>query len=163
MDYIQHTIPPVYDQNSRVLILGTMPSPSSRKAGFCYSHPQNRFWKVLPLILEQKPPVRNEEKRAFLLRNRIAIWDVLHSCEIDGADDASIRNPVPNDLSAIFEAAEIRAVFTTGAKASALYLRHFEPNGAPPCHPLPSTSPANARFSLERLAQEYRAILPFLA
>ena len=113
---IIHSISPVYDQNSQVLLLGTMPSPKSREAGFFYGHPQNRMWPVLSRLFGEDVPASTEDRRTFLLRHHIAMWDVLASCAIRGADDSSIRNPVPNDLRPILEAAPIAAIFTTGKK-----------------------------------------------
>ena len=111
---IVHPIPPVFDRSSRVLVLGSFPSVKSREANFFYGHPQNRFWKVAAAVFGEAPPVTVEEKKAFLLRNHIAVWDVIHSCDITGSSDASIRNVVPNDLSVILSAADIRAVFVNG-------------------------------------------------
>lgn len=163
METIVHTIEPVYGEHSRVLILGTMPSPKSREFGFYYSHPQNRFWPVIAQVLGQPKPLTTEEKRAFLLRSRIAMWDVLHSCDIKGADDASISNPVPNDLRVIFSAADIRAVFTTGGTATRLYKKYCLPQTQMESIALPSTSPANCRFhTLETLTEAYRVVLNYL-
>ena len=112
-----HTLSPVFNSKSRILILGTIPSPKSRETGFYYNHPQNRFWKVIAAVLSKTTPRTNQEKRRFLLDNHIALWDVLSSCEIKGAGDASIQKPVANDIGEILSAAPIRAVFTTGTKA----------------------------------------------
>lgn len=161
-EHIVHEISPVYDVRSRVLILGTMPSPKSREAGFFYGHPQNRFWRVMASILKSPLPRTVGEKRALVLENRIALWDVLHSCTIEGAGDASIRNAVPNDLTPILRAADIRAVFTTGTKAFALYNRYIRPNVGREAIPLPSTSPANCAQSLESLCGRYAEILTYL-
>ncbi|WP_438264394.1 DNA-deoxyinosine glycosylase [Anaerotruncus rubiinfantis] len=153
---------PVYDENSRMLILGSFPSPKSREYGFFYGHPQNRFWKVLAAVLEKPLPRTNEEKHAFLLENGIALWDVLHACEIEGASDASIAAPEPNDLSPILSAAKIRAVFTTGGTAAKLYKRHIQPAVGREAIPLPSTSPANCARSFESLCESYRVIQNYL-
>lgn len=156
---IAHTIEPVFDERSRVLVLGTMPSPKSREVGFYYGHPQNRFWKVLAALLDERVPEDVAGKRAFLLANRIALWDVLASCTIEGAADASIADAVPNDLSRIGRVAPIEAVFTTGAKASELYRRRCAGMLPDVPHvPLPSTSPANARMRLEDLVEAYRPL-----
>ncbi len=160
---VRHTFAPVFDSASRVLILGTMPSPVSRANGFYYSHPQNRFWHILAKLLLQPVPGTPEEKRAFLLMHGIALWDVLASCEIEGASDASIQKPTANDLRVILARADIRALFTTGQKAFALYRRLCQPATGLDAIPLPSTSPANARMSIEVLAESYRRILPYLA
>ncbi len=157
--HIIHPLEPVFDERSRVLILGTMPSPKSREIGFYYGHPQNRFWKVLAALFEKPEPFGNDDRTAFLLEHRIALWDVLASCDIAGASDSSIENPVPNDLSRISSEASLASVFTTGAKASALYRRFclkMLPNV--PHTSLPSTSPANARMRLDDLIDAYRPI-----
>ena len=159
MEYIEHTIPPVYDEHSKILILGTMPSPKSREYGFYYSHPQNRFWRVLSELYQEPLPTTVEEKAAFVLRHNIALWDVLKSCQIQGADDSSIRDPVPNDIAGLVHRTHIARIFTTGTKAAALYKR-FCQKTAGPAVPLPSTSPANCRhYTVERLVEAYRVIL----
>jgi hypoxanthine-DNA glycosylase len=157
-----HTLDPIYNKDSKVLILGTMPSPKSREFNFYYSHPQNRFWKVISHIFSEPTPTTNEEKTQFLYRNNIALWDVLKSCTITGADDSSIKNPVVNDFTDILKTADIKAIFTTGKKATDLYLKYclkytnIEPIA------LPSTSPANRRFSFEILVEEYVVILGYV-
>lgn len=160
---VTHEIQPVFDSRSRVLLLGTMPSPASREQGFYYGHPQNRFWRVLAAIFDEPAPRAIEEKRDMLLRHHIALWDVLASCEIEGASDASIRAAQPNDLARIFDAADIRAVFATGTKAGELYRKLIEPTLGAPCTTLPSTSPANAKMKLADLVDAYgKALLPLL-
>lgn len=160
---VTHEIQPVFDNRSRVLLLGTMPSPASREQGFYYGHPQNRFWRVLAAIFDEPAPRTIEEKRDMLLRHHIALWDVLASCEIEGASDASIRGARPNDLARIFDAADIRAVFATGTKAGELYRKLIEPTLGAPCTTLPSTSPANAKMKLADLVDAYgKALLPLL-
>ena len=126
-EWVSHCFAPVYNENSKILMLGTMPSPKSREIGFYYSHPQNRFWSLLSDLLEQKKPETVSEKQAFLLRNHIALWDVLSGCSIIGADDSSIQNPVPNDLRKILQEADIKAIFTTGTKAASLYKKYCLP------------------------------------
>ena len=157
-----HTIPPVYDSRSRVLLLGSFPSPKSRETGFYYGNPQNRFWKVMACLLGEPFPEGIPARKQLLLSHGIALWDVLASCEIVGASDASIRNPAPNDLGCIFREAQIRAVFATGQKAAALYRRYSQPVFLREITALPSTSPANAAKSLEALCEAYRTILPYL-
>lgn len=160
---VTHEIQPVFDSRSRVLLLGTMPSPASRERGFYYGHPQNRFWRMLAAIFDEPAPRAIEEKRDMLLRHHIALWDVLASCEIEGASDASIRDAQPNDLARIFDAADIRAVFATGTKAGELYRKLIEPTLGVPCTTLPSTSPANAKMKLADLVDAYgKALLPLL-
>ena len=160
---VYHELEPVYDGSSRILILGTMPSPKSREFGFYYSHPQNRLWKVLSDVLESPLPETREEKERFLHDHKIAMWDVLKSCDIKGADDSSIVNPVPNEIGRILAAADIRAIFTTGAKATQLYRKLCYPATKRPSVCLPSTSPANCRnHTRESLTEAYRVILEYL-
>lgn len=160
---VTHEIQPVFDSRSHVLLLGTMPSPASREQGFYYGHPQNRFWRMLAAIFDEPVPRTIEEKRDMPLRHHIALWDVLASCEIEGASDASIRDAQPNDLARIFDAADIRAVFATGTKAGELYRKLIEPTLGVPCTTLPSTSPANAKMKLADLVDAYgKALLPLL-
>jgi hypoxanthine-DNA glycosylase len=161
---IYHTVEPVYNNESKILILGTMLSPKSRAAGFYYAHPQNRFWPILCELLSETLPETIDGKKALLLKHKIALWDVLFSCEIKNADDATIKNPVANDLRLILNNAPVKAVFTTGKKATALYLKHclHKMTSLPPCG-LPSTSPANCRyFSRDDLLNAYRVLLDFL-
>lgn len=160
---IQNPLEPLWDADSRVLLLGTLPSPLSRAQRFYYGNPQNRFWKVLPAVLSEPLPTTIEEKRALCLRRHIALWDVLSSCEIAGASDSSIKNPVANDFSSMLAQSSIRAIFTTGATAGKLYRKLCEPATKLPATVLPSTSPANAAWSLERLIEAYQVILPYLS
>lgn len=162
MEHIIHSIEPVFDTESRVLILGTMPSPKSREVQFYYGHPQNRFWRVLAAVLGEEVPQSVPEKKAMLLRHRIALWDVLAECEITGASDSSIRNPVANDLSVILDHAPVQAVFTTGATAWKLYTRLQKPHTGIEAVRLPSTSPANCAVKMEALTEAYKALLPWL-
>lgn len=159
---IVHPLEPVFDTSSRVLILGTMSSPKSREAGFYYAHPQNRFWKVLAALFKSEIPFGREIRREFVLRRHIALWDVLRSCEIEGASDASIKRPVPNDLSVVLDRAPIQAIFCTGTKSAAFYRKLIEPVTKHSAITLPSTSPANCAVSFERLCAAYGAILPWL-
>lgn len=156
---ITHTLAPVFDTDSHVLILGTMPSPRSRKEGFYYGHPQNRFWRVMADVFSEDVPSDNQSKAAFLLRHHIALWDVLASCRIEGAGDNSISDPVPNDLSMVLGGADIRYIFTTGRKASQLYRKYCFPLTGIDSAYLPSTSPANcAGFSYSDLVSAYKVI-----
>ncbi len=156
--HIVHTIPPTFDENSRVLVLGSMPSPASRREGFNYGHPQNRFWRVMARLTDEPVPSTNARKRDFCLRHHIALWDVLAECDIEGASDTSIANPVPNRLMDIKRVAPIEAVFCTGAKAHDLYTRLCATEMGIPAVKLPSTSPANAAWSLGRLVEAYAPI-----
>ena len=153
-----HPIPPVYDAHSTVLILGSFPSVKSRETGFFYGHAQNRFWRVTAAVFGCPVPATIPEKRAFLLKNRIALWDVLAACDIDGSADASIRDVCPNDLAPILAAAPNTRIFTNGAAADALYTHWQLPIVGIPAVRLPSTSPANAAWSLERLIDAWRVI-----
>ncbi|MEG0495998.1 MAG: DNA-deoxyinosine glycosylase [Eubacterium sp.] len=156
---VEHTIPAFCPENAKILILGTIPSPKSREFGFYYGHPQNRFWRVLADVLNQAVPTGNEAKKAFLRDNYIALWDVLASCDIDGASDNSIKNPIPNDFSEVLSNGRIKAIYTPGAKATALYKKLcFSKNGVPSIL-LPSTSPANCRLKYEDLKEAYSVIL----
>lgn len=156
-----HQISPIFDRHSQVLLLGTMPSPKSREAGFFFSHPQNKMWRILSALFHEPLPTTNAQKTDLLLRHHLAMWDVLHSCEIDGADDASIKSPTPNDLDLIYGAAHLRAVFTTGGKAAQLFQRFFPERES---IPLPSTSPANCRFyDFDKLQAAYSVILEYLS
>ena len=163
-EIVEHTLEPIFDDRSRVLILGTMPSPASREQGFYYGHPQNRFWRVMERLfnLEQKTLVANDARRAFLLREHIALWDVLASCQIDGASDASIRNARPNDLMRVIGRAPIACIFTTGQKAAQLYRRLCQAQTHRDTIALPSTSPANAAKSLDDLVDAYRVVVDAL-
>ena len=155
---IVHPIPPVYDGASRILILGSFPSVRSREACFFYGHPQNRFWKVTAAVFGEPVPQTVEEKRAFLLRNHIAVWDVIASCDITGSSDASIRNVTANDLDRILRAADIRTVYVNGRTAYKYYQKYAEPATGRPAVCLPSTSPANAAWSVERLTEAWKCI-----
>ena len=155
---ISHPIDPVYDQNSKVLILGSFPSVKSREAQFFYGHPQNRFWRVLAAIFGTEVPATIEEKHAFLLRHGIALWDVIASCEIMGSSDASIRNVTVNDLSRILTQAPIQTIFVNGKTAEKYYNRYLKPVLCRGAVCLPSTSPANAGWSMERLVDAWTAI-----
>lgn len=157
---IIHPLEPFYDKDSKILILGTMPSPKSRETGFYYGHPQNRFWPVLAAVFGEGVPVTNTDKKDFLRRHHIALWDVLMSCEICGAQDSSIRNPQANDLKRILSGAEIRRIYTTGTRAAALYRRYCASETGMPAVCLPSTSAANgARYTFRDLVEAYGVIL----
>lgn len=163
VETVSHEFEPVFDEHSTVLVLGTMPSPKSREQGFYYGHPRNRFWQVMAEVLKEPVPETIPEKKAMLLRHGVAVWDVLKSCDIRGADDGSIRNPVVNDMGRILENAEIKAVFTTGGKAAALYKRYCLPETGIPAAALPSTSPANCTMSYKTLLDNYMSIRKYLA
>ncbi|MDD6012647.1 MAG: DNA-deoxyinosine glycosylase [Oscillospiraceae bacterium] len=154
----QHPIPPLYDQNSKVLILGSFPSVKSREQMFFYGHPQNRFWKVLSAVMGVETPKTIEEKSRFLHTNHIALWDVIASCDITGSSDSSIKNVVPNDLTDILSRADIRQIFVNGRTAEKYYNRYIRDVIGREAVCLPSTSPANAGWSVERLTQAWGAV-----
>ena len=156
---IMHPFPPLYNENSRILILGSFPSVKSREAMFFYGHPQNRFWKVISSLVKEEAPRSIEEKRALLLKHGIAVWDVIQSCEIKGSSDSSIKNVVSNDFVPILETARIKTIYTNGAAAEKYYKRYSEKATGRKCICLPSTSPANARFRLDDLIQVWKVIL----
>ncbi|MBR3044724.1 MAG: DNA-deoxyinosine glycosylase [Oscillospiraceae bacterium] len=158
MSAIQHPFPPLFDAQSEILILGSFPSVKSREQQFFYGHPQNRFWRVTAAVCGAEVPVTIEEKRAFLLRNHIALWDVIASCEITGSSDSSIRNVVPNDLTPIFKTAQIRQIYVNGGTAAKYYDKYQKPVLQRDAIRLPSTSPANAAWSVERLVSVWQCI-----
>lgn len=153
---IIHPIPPVYNSESKILILGSFPSVKSREVGFFYGHKQNRFWKVMAEIFSDTIPETVGEKKTFLLKNKIALWDVIASCDIEGSSDSSIKNVTVNDLNIILDNADIRKIFTNGRKASSLYEKYTYPKTNIKDVCLPSTSPANAAWSYEKLVNEWR-------
>lgn len=158
-----HNIPPLYDKNARVLILGSFPSVKSRQAAFFYAHPQNRFWPTIAAIFGEETPGTVEEKRSLALRHGVAMWDTIGSCEIVGSSDASITNVVPNDLRVILDAADIRAIFCNGGASYESYNQYCRAMTGREAVKLPSTSPANARWTKEMLLHAWReAICPYL-
>ena len=157
-EHITHSFEPVYDKNSRILILGTLPSVASRENNFYYGHKQNRFWKLLAHLLDEPVPEAIDEKKHMLLNNHIAIWDVIQSCDIKGSSDSSIKNVIANDFTEILAGSFINRVFANGKTAEKLYNRYAFPVTGVPIIVLPSTSPANAAFSLEKLIAHYDII-----
>ena len=156
---VEHPIAPVFDARSRILILGSFPSVKSRETAFFYGHPQNRFWKVLAAVFGDVVPGDVPSKRGFLLRHGIAVWDVIASCDIEGSSDSSIRNVVPNDLREILATAPIASIFVNGQTAARYYRRYTQGVVGIEATVLPSTSPANAAWSLERLVEAWGALL----
>ena len=157
-EHVQHPFPPLYDTPSEILILGSFPSVKSREQRFFYGHPQNRFWRVTAAVFGCEVPQTVDEKCAFLLHHRIALWDVIASCEITGSSDSSIRNVIPNDLTPILAAAEIRQIFVNGGTAAKYYEKYQKPVLHREAVRLPSTSPANAAWSIGRLTEAWRII-----
>ena len=154
-----HPIPPIYDENSKILVLGSFPSVKSREENFYYGHPQNRFWKVLSAVYNEPVPFSVEEKKRFLYKHGIALWDVIASCEIEGSADSSIRNVVPNDLSVILQEADIQRIFLNGRTTEKYFDKYLRRSIDITAECLPSTSPANAAWPLERLAAAWKIIL----
>ena len=154
-----HPIAPVFDEMSRILILGSFPSVKSREAGFFYGHPQNRFWRVLAAVLGCPVPATIDEKRNMLLAHHVAVWDVIASCEIQGSSDSTIKHVVPNDLSPILQTADIRKILCNGGTAYALYEKYLKEQTGREAVRLPSTSPANAACSLEQLTAQWKAAI----
>lgn len=165
--HVEHEFKPIFDDYSKILILGTMPSVKSRETHFYYGHPRNRFWKVLASITEWngstgefiRQPETIEEKKQMLLSTGIAIWDVVSSCEIEGSSDSSISNVVPNNITELMKKTRIDRIYANGAKAEELYLKYCFENSSRKIIKLPSTSPANAAYSLERLIEIWKSKL----
>ncbi len=156
---VTHTFDPVWDKQSEILILGTFPSVKSRENHFYYGHPQNRFWKLLANIYQETAPETIDEKKSLLLRHRLAVWDVISQCDIIGSSDSSIRNVIPCDIASLLARTSIRTILANGAKAYELYKKYQLPATGRNAHKLPSTSPANAAWSLERLKNAWSAVL----
>lgn len=157
--HIAHGFEPLFDERSRVLVLGSIPSVLSRANAFYYGNPQNRFWRMMAACLDEEVPEGNDAKRALLLAHGIALWDVVGSCDIQGSSDASIRNVVPTQIERVTGAAPIEAVICNGGTAGRLYRRHLEARTGLAATTLPSTSPANAAWSLERLIERWGSCL----
>ncbi|MBQ7801521.1 MAG: DNA-deoxyinosine glycosylase [Oscillospiraceae bacterium] len=155
---IQHPIEPVFDRDSRILILGSFPSVKSREERFFYGHPQNRFWKVLAAVLDSQVPQTIESRKKLLLSHGVALWDVIASCDITGSSDSSIKNVVPNDLSWILDTADIQRIFVNGKTAEKYYKKYLRETVGRDAVCLPSTSPANAGWSLARLCEAWSVI-----
>ncbi len=158
MTLVKHPLKPIYNKNSKILILGSMPSVISRQIGFYYAHPKNRFWPTLEVLFHEKI----ENKKTFLLNKKIALWDVLSSCEIKESSDASIKNAIPNDLEKIIKESNIKAIFTTGKTAYKYYQKFFKDKINLPVIYLPSSSPANCKITKEELVESYKIILKYL-
>lgn len=159
---IVHPIPPLYDSESKILILGSFPSIKSREAMFFYGHPQNRFWPLLARLLGEPAPADIPEKRALALSHHIAMWDTIRSCTVTGSSDSSIRDVVPNDLSVILENSRVKQIFCNGTTSYRLYMKYIYPSTEIEAVKLPSTSPANAAFSMDRLTAAWSIITDYL-
>lgn len=159
MSMIVHPFPPVYDEHSEILILGSFPSVKSREEQFFYGHPKNRFWKVLAAVFDSSVPESIEEKMLFLISNRIALWDVVFSCEITGSADSSIKNVIPNDIYEILGNSDIKRIFLNGKTAEKYYNKYIKEKISVEAITLPSTSPANAKWTLEKLIAQWSKLL----
>lgn len=159
MENFTHTASPVFNEDSEVLILGTFPSVKSREARFFYGHPQNRFWKVISAVTGCSEYDTVEKKKKMLLDNRIALWDTIKSCDVKGSSDSSITNVVPSDLREIMEVSHIKRIYCNGDKAYRLYNKYHLPYTGIEAVKLPSTSPANAKFTLDKLIEEWKVII----
>ncbi len=153
-----HEFGPLYDANSEILILGSFPSVKSRESSFYYGHPQNRFWKVIAKLYGEKVPETIEQKKNMLLAHRIALWDVIESCTIEGSSDSSIRDVVANPIERLVLQTKITKIYTNGNKSDKLYEKYCEEIVGKKAMKLPSTSPANAAWSLDRLAEAWEII-----
>lgn len=158
-EHVKHTFEPVYDENSKILILGSLPSVKSREQGFYYGHPQNRFWKILAKLLEWEEPVSIDEKKTMLLQNKIAIWDVLESCDIQGSSDSSIKNAVAADIPALLKRTKIERIYVNGSTAGKYYKKYILPITGMEAVILQSSSPLNCRYNMEKLIENWSVIL----
>lgn len=159
---IIHPFEALYNENSKVLILGSFPSVKSREVSFFYGHPRNRFWKVIPALFGEEEPVTIEKKKELILRRNLALWDSIHSCEITGSSDSSVKNVVPNDISTIIGNSKVSKVFCNGALSHKMYMKYIFPDTKIEAVKLPSTSPANAAYSLDKLIEEWKIIKEYL-
>lgn len=152
-----HPVEALFNENSKILILGTFPSVKSREAKFFYGHPQNRFWRVMARLCDADIPQTVEDKKKLILDNHFALWDVIHSCDVEGSADSSIKNVVPNDISVILKNSKVSRIFVNGKKAESLYKKYLEKETGITAVCLPSTSPANALWSEDRLTEYWRS------
>ena len=152
-EFVEHTFEPVYDRNSKILILGTLPSVKSRENNFYYGHPQNRFWKMIAAITGSEIPMTVDDKKKMLLENNIAIWDVIKSCHISGSSDSSIKDVTVNDIHGLLEKSNITTIIANGTKAYELYMKYAFDSTKKEIIKLPSTSPANAACNFEKLVE----------
>lgn len=156
MNRIQHPFPPLYDNESKILILGSFPSVKSREQMFFYGHPQNRFWKVIANVFGEQVPQSIQEKKELLRQHHIALWDVIKTCDIEGSSDASITNVVPNNLSEILDSSDIQKIFVNGKTAEKFFNKYIRDSICREAICLPSTSPANAAYSLYKLTEIWK-------
>lgn len=156
--HIKREFGPVYDEHSRILILGSFPSVKSREVRFFYGHPQNRFWPLIARLMAEPVPQSIDEKKAFLLRNKIALWDSIEECDIIASSDSSIRNAVPVDIMQVLRATDIKRIYANGAASAKVYDKYLKDITGMEAVSLPSTSPANAAWNLDRLAESWSVI-----
>ena len=159
---VSHEFGPYINKDSKILILGSIPSVKSRECGFYYMHPQNRFWKIITDLFGDNYPETINEKKGFLNKHKIALWDVLDSCDIDGSSDSSIKKPKVNDIKGLIKDTDVRYIFVTGKKALELYDRYCYDNVLIKAIYLPSTSGANCAFSYDKLKKKYEIIIKYL-
>ncbi len=157
-EHIVHPFPPLFDENSEVLILGSFPSVKSREQCFFYGHKQNRFWHVVASVFGEEIPDSIEEKKAMLKKHKIALWDVIHECDIEGSADSSVKNAVPNDISVILNNSKVKRIFVNGKLAEKMYKKYIQPKTGIAAVVLPSTSPANAAVKLDELILNWKII-----
>lgn len=158
-EHVKHTFAPLYNNDSKILILGSFPSVKSRQNGFYYGHPQNRFWKVISSLFDCEIPQTIEDKKDLILNSKAALWDVIESCDIIGSSDNSIQNVIPNDLNLILSSAKIEKIYANGKTAAKLYEKYSQEFTGKPIITLPSTSPANAAYTLEKLIKSWEQII----
>lgn len=154
-----HTFLPIYNEKSNVLILGSFPSVKSREEQFYYGHPQNRFWKLIASLMQEAVPNTIPEKTELLQKHGLALWDVIHSCDIIGSSDSSIKNVIPNDINQILQETKIDRIYANGNTAAKLYKKYIQKSTGVEIVTLPSTSPANASYSFERLKEVWKVII----
>ncbi len=155
----EHEFPPVYDNNSTILIMGSFPSVKSREEGFYYGHPQNRFWKVISSIYDENIPITIDEKKELLLKHNIALWDVISKCDIVGSSDSSIKNIEVNDIKKLIAHTHISKLYANGKKAWQLYMKYVYDDTKTEAYLLPSTSPANAAWTLDKLVTKWHCAI----
>lgn len=163
LTHIVHPFPPLCDGRSEILILGSFPSVKSREQRFFYGHPQNRFWRLIARLFEEEIPLTVDEKKSLVLRHHIAMWDTIRSCTIAGSSDSSIKDVVPNDLSVILEHSQVSRIFCNGAASYHLYMKYIYSNTQIKAQKLPSTSPANAAFNMDRLVGAWKVIKDYVS
>lgn len=160
-EHIVHPFGPLYNKESKILILGSLPSPKSREQGFFYGHPQNRFWPLIAELFGEERPQNIEQKRELALRHGIAMWDTIYSCDIKGASDSSIKNVVPTDLQRVLDEADIKCIFCNGKTSGKYFEKYQEKILGRKAVVLPSTSPANAAWGMEKLKEQWKIILEY--